>query len=146
MAPTPSVPTTNTVNTLSSTQENRPGAQRQATSSLGKDDFLKLLVGQMKNMDPLGSGSNDPSQSMAQMTQYSILEQLTNLSKANEALAAQTKTASTIALIGKTVTYAQENGAPISGKVEQVTTAGGKLSLTVDGKAGIDPDLVIEVR
>src|SRR5918997_1899268 len=107
MATTPSVPATNTVDTLTSTQENKPGQQRTANSSLGKDDFLKLLVGQMKNMDPLGAGTNAPSQSMAQMTQYSILEQLTNLSKANEDLAAQTKTSSTIALIGKTVTYSQ---------------------------------------
>jgi flagellar basal-body rod modification protein FlgD len=146
MATTPSVPATNTVDTLTSTQENKPGGQRQASSSLGKDDFLKLLVGQMKNMDPLGAGSNDPSQSMAQMTQYSILEQLTNLSKANEDLAAQTKTSSTIALIGKTVTYSQADGAPVTGKVEQVTTVDGELSLTVGGKAGIDPDTVIEVR
>jgi flagellar basal-body rod modification protein FlgD len=146
MATTPSLPATNTAETLTSTQENKPGTQRQASSSLGKDDFLKLLVGQMKNMDPLGAGSNDPSQSMAQMTQYSILEQLTNLSKANEDLAAQTKTSSTIALIGKTVTYSQADGTPASGKVEQVTTVDGKLSLTVDGKAGVDPDTVIEVR
>jgi flagellar basal-body rod modification protein FlgD len=137
--------TTNTVETLTSTNTNST-TQRTASSSLGKDDFLKLLVGQMKNMDPLGAGSNDPSQSMAQMTQYSILEQLTNLSKANEQLAAQTKTASNIALIGKTVTYSQADGTPVTGKVEQVTTVEGKLSLTVDGKAGIDPDTVIEVR
>ena len=44
---------------------------------------------------------------MAQMTQFSILEQLTNLSKSNEELAAQTKTSSTVGLIGKTVTYSQ---------------------------------------
>ena len=145
MATTPSVPSTNTADALTSTNTD-PTAQRTASSSLGKDDFLKLLVGQMKNMDPLGAGNSDPSQSMAQMTQYSMLEQLTNLSKANEQLAAQTKTASTIALIGKTVTYSQADGTPATGTVEQVATAGGKLSLTVDGKAGIDPDTVIEVR
>ena len=145
MATTPSVPTTNTVDTLTSTDTNST-TQRKAGSSLGKDDFLKLLVGQMKNMDPLAEGGSDPSQSMAQMTQYSILEQLTNLSQANQQLAAQTKTASNIALIGKTVTYSQADGAPVSGKVEQVTTVGGKVSLTIDGKAGVDPDTVIEVR
>ena len=145
MATTPSVPATNTAETLTSTNTNSTG-QRTASSSLGKDDFLKLLVGQMKNMDPLGAGNSDPSQSMAQMTQYSILEQLTNMSKANEQLAAQAKTASNIALIGKTVTYSQADGTPVTGKVEQVTTVDGQLSLTIDGKAGIDPDTVIEVR
>jgi flagellar basal-body rod modification protein FlgD len=112
---------------------------RTANSSLGKDDFLKLLVGQMKNMDPLGAGNSDPSQSMAQMTQYSILEQLTNLSEA-------TKTSSTLALIGRTVTYSKADGSPAEGTVESVQTVGGKLTLTIGGTGGIDPDTVIEVR
>ena len=125
---------------------NTNAATRTPSSSLGKDDFLKLLVGQMKNMDPLGEGSNDPSQSMAQMTQYSILEQLTNLSKANEQLAAQTKTASNIALIGKNVTYSNEAGEPVQGTVEKVETAGDKVTLTIGGKPGINPDAVLQVR
>ena len=119
---------------------------RTANSTLGKDDFLKLLVGQMKNMDPLSGEGNDPSQSMAQMTQYSILEQLQNMSKSNEALAQQTKVNSTIGLIGHTVSYSGADGAPVEGVVEQVTTAGDKVTLTIGGKSGIDPDDVLEVR
>jgi flagellar basal-body rod modification protein FlgD len=118
---------------------------RTTGGTLGKDDFLKLLVGQMKNMDPLGAGK-DPSDSMHQMTQYSILEQLTNLSASNKALADQTKLASTINLIGKNVTYSNATGAPVAGIVEKVETAGGKVTLTIGGKPGIDPDQVLEVR
>ena len=118
---------------------------RNTGGTLGKDDFLKLLVGQMKNMDPLGAGSKDPSDSMAQMTQYSILEQITNLTNTNKDLAQQTKLSSTIALIGKNVTYSNETGDPVEGKVEKVETAGDKLTLTVGGKPGIDPDKVLEV-
>ena len=119
---------------------------RTANSSLGKDDFLKLLVGQMKNMDPLAEGGSDPSQSMAQMTQYSILEQLTNLSESNKTLAQQTKLNSTIGLIGHTVSYSGADGTPVEGVVEKVETAGGKVTLTIGGKPGIDPDTVLEVR
>jgi flagellar basal-body rod modification protein FlgD len=119
---------------------------RTANSTLGKDDFLKLLVGQMKNMDPLGAGNSDPSQSMAQMTQFSILEQLTNLGESNKALAAQTKANTTIGLIGRTVTYSGADGQPVEGVVEKVETAGDKVTLTIGGKPGIDPDSVIEVR
>lgn len=118
---------------------------RNTGGTLGKDDFLKLLVGQMKNMDPLGAGK-DPADSMAQMTQYSMLEQLTNLSNSNKALAEQTKRSSTINLIGRTVSYSQADGTPAQGLVEKVETAGGKVTLTVAGKPGIDPDLVLEVR
>jgi flagellar basal-body rod modification protein FlgD len=119
---------------------------RTANSTLGKDDFLKLLVGQMKNMDPLAEGGSDPSQSMAQMTQYSILEQLTNLSESNKALAAQTKLSSTIGLIGRTVSYSKADGTPAEGVVEKVETAGGKVTLTIGGTPGINPDNVLEVR
>jgi flagellar basal-body rod modification protein FlgD len=119
---------------------------RTANSSLGKDDFLKLLVGQMKNMDPLSEGGSDPSQSMAQMTQYSILEQLQNLSAA-------TKQSSTFGLIGHTVTYTEKDASEtgngvvknVEGVVESVQNIGGKLTLTVGGKGGIDPESVLQV-
>src|SRR3954447_9910787 len=111
---------------------------RTANSSLGKDDFLKLLVGQMKNMDPLGEGK-DPSDTMAQMTQYSMLEQMQNINSA-------TQRSSTIGLIGHTVSYTQADGSTAEGTVDQVTTVGGKLGLTIGDKPGIDPDTVIEVR
>ena len=118
---------------------------RNTGGTLGKDDFLKLLVGQMKNMDPLSQSGNDPSQSMAQMTQYSILEQLQNMSQSNQALAQQSKLSSTIQLIGHTVSYSKADGTPAEGKVEKVETAGGKVTLTIDGTPGIDPDSVLEV-
>src|SRR3954451_250440 len=111
---------------------------RTANSSLGKDDFLKLLVGQMKNMDPLGEGK-DPSDTMAQMTQYSMLEQIQNINSA-------TQRSSTIGLIGHTVSYTQADGTTAEGTVDQVTTVGGKLALTIGGKGGIDPATVVEVR
>jgi flagellar basal-body rod modification protein FlgD len=142
MATTDPVTSTGGIDTLTSTTT----ATRTANSSLGKDDFLKLLVGQMKNMDPLGAGNSDPSQSMAQMTQYSILEQLTNLGESNKALAAQTKLNSTIELIGRTVSYSKDDGTTAEGKVEKVETAGDKITITIAGTPGIDPDRVLEVR
>jgi flagellar basal-body rod modification protein FlgD len=76
---------------------------------------------------------------MAQMTQYSMLEQMQNINAA-------TQRSSTIGLIGHTVSYTQADGSTIEGTVDQVTTVGGKLALTVGGKGGIDPETVIEVR
>ena len=144
MAETPAITGSTDADKLTSTGTG--GAPRNTSGTLGKDDFLKLLVGQMKNMDPLGAGSSDPSQSMAQMTQYSILEQLTNLGKSNEALAQQTKLSSTVGLIGRTVSYSKDDGTPVEGKVEKVETAGDKITLTIGGTPGIDPDRVLEVR
>ena len=54
-------------------------AASASNTGLGKDDFLKILMAQMSNMDPMSASSQDPSQMTQQMTQYSILEQITNL-------------------------------------------------------------------
>jgi len=49
----------------------------QGKSSLGKDDFMKLMISQLKNQDPLNP--MDGTQFSAQLAQFSSLEQLSNL-------------------------------------------------------------------
>jgi len=61
-----------------------PGAPpaRKAQGAMGKDDFLKLLVAQLKNQDPQSPANAD--QMAAQLAQFSSVEQLTNISKTLE--------------------------------------------------------------
>ena len=49
----------------------------RGSSELGKEEFLKLLVCQMQNQDPLNPQSDQ--QFIAQLAQFSSLEQMTNL-------------------------------------------------------------------
>jgi flagellar basal-body rod modification protein FlgD len=110
------------------------------SATLGKDDFLKLLVAQMGNMDPMSQSSSDPSQSMQQMTQFSILEQLTNLTTSQTALATNEKQDQAIALLGKTVDYTAADGSTASGAVQKVDfDSKGNIDLTIDGVTGISP-------
>ena len=112
---------------------------------LGKDDFLKLLVGQLKNQDPLNPTSD--TDFIGQMAQFSQLEQTTNMASANEELIAQQRGARAVALIGRSVTYPDATtGAPTTGVVERVEWTAGNPSLTVGGVAGIDPDSVTAVQ
>ena len=52
-------------------------ASRELSDTLGKDDFLKLLVTQLKYQDPLSPMDN--GEFVAQLAQFSSLEQMQNL-------------------------------------------------------------------
>ncbi|MCX7635085.1 MAG: hypothetical protein N2Z74_04990, partial [Syntrophales bacterium] len=53
------------------------GTTQSKTQSLGKMDFLKMLVAQLKNQDPLKPMSG--TDFAAQLAQFTSLEQLYNL-------------------------------------------------------------------
>src|SRR3954467_3003174 len=76
---------------------------KKADQILGKDDFLKLMVAQMKNQDPMNP--SDDKDNIAQMAQFSSLEQITNLAHATQELASKMSLTQNIGLLGHTVTY-----------------------------------------
>jgi flagellar basal-body rod modification protein FlgD len=115
----------------------------EANGAMGKDQFLKLFVAQLQHQDPM-SPMND-SEFMGQMASFSTLEQVSNLAAANERVAANLTSSNAIGLIGRTVSYVDDNDEIQTGTVEKVTTAGGKPSLTVSGVDGIDPATITQV-
>ena len=102
---------------------------------MGKEDFLKLLVAQLKNQDP--SNAQDMEGMTQQMTQFSMLEQLTNMSKATEATNVSLAHSQAIDMMGKSVTYLDDQGAEKVGIVERVTTSATGPLLTVGGTDGV---------
>ena len=120
-------------------------AAKATNTILGKDDFLKLLVGQLKNQDPLNPTSD--TDFIGQMAQFSQLEQTTNMASANEELIAQQRGARAVALLGRSVTFPDPTtGALTTGVVERVEWTDRMPSLTVGGVAGIQPDSVTAVQ
>ncbi len=116
-----------------------------ASSSVDKNGFLKMLTEQMKNQDP--TSGQDPNQYFQTISQMTTVEQLTNLATASTAALSRQKDANATQLIGKTVTYPGADGAAVTGVVDSVQiSAKTGPSLTVAGTAGIDPDLVNNIK
>ncbi|WP_233275066.1 flagellar hook assembly protein FlgD [Borrelia anserina] len=100
-------------------------------SNLGRDDFLKLLITQLKYQDP-----TDPMKDkefIAQMAQFSALEQMTNMSKSFENLSSALGINKNLDLLGKIVEFEHVDGEIIKGKVTNVKT-GVVPQIMIDGK------------
>ena len=91
---------------------------RTATQQLGKDDFLKLLMTQMTHQDP--TEPMDNSQFIAQMAQFSSLEQMYNVSNGFNKMAQIMQSNEAAGTLGKVVELDVE-GEQVSGVVEGFT-------------------------
>jgi len=114
---------------------------RSPVKTLDKDAFLLLLVEQLKNQDPMSP--QDSNDFMAQMAQFSILEQLTNLHEEMAKLRSFQEMSSASALIGRQVKI-RSGEEEISGRVEKVTLASDGVQVVVNG-SGYSLDSVTEV-
>jgi len=81
-------------------------ASRQVKNSLGKDDFLNLLITQLTHQDPLDPV--DDTEFIAQMAQFSTLEQITNVASSMDNLLKMARL-SAESYVGKEVIYYDED-------------------------------------
>ncbi|NJC66366.1 flagellar hook capping protein [Planosporangium flavigriseum] len=116
---------------------------RKTGGELGKDDFMKLLVAQLRFQDP--SSPSDPSAFMAQTAQFTMLEKLTNLADAQQQLVAAQLQFGASNLIGKTVSYVDADGAEKTGVVSAATFTGSNPTVKV-GNTDVPLSSVKEVR
>ncbi len=108
-------------------------------NELGRDAYLQLLVEQLSNQDPLEPMDNQAM--IAQLAQFSSLEQMQNLNETFEnnfeTLAGnidQLNFISAQGLLGKFVEGLGVDGKKLSGTVESVHLDGSIVMLTVAGK------------
>ncbi|MEK4565309.1 flagellar hook assembly protein FlgD [Alkalihalobacillus sp. FSL R5-0424] len=103
----------------------KPSQAVRSGDSLGKDDFLKLLLIQLQNQDP--SNPVDDREFIAQMATFSSLEQMTNMNKTLETFV-QSQSKQTLLqyseLINKEVTYELGDSTSLEGeqKTAKVTS------------------------
>lgn len=91
---------------------------RSPQQDLGKDDFLQILITQLQHQDP--TKPMEDREFIAQMAQFSSLEQMTNMSSQFTELSATLKGAQAMNLIGRDVEIVQGDTL-ITGSVEAVT-------------------------
>lgn len=125
------VPATATARTTPHASASTATGSTGTGNQLGKQDFLKLLMAQMQNQDPLKPMDNQAM--IAQMAQFSALE----ATQALNATIQQSSNVQTVAqagsLIGKYIQSNQSDGSSISGAVTGVTftTTSGVVTPTV---------------
>ncbi len=102
-------------------------SKSSGTGTLSMDDFLQLLVAQLKNQDMYNT--MDDSQYMAQMAQFSMLQAITDMSELS-------MTSYGVSLIGKEVTIAKiaDDGtvSSLKGIVDSVNFYNGSPQVVVD--------------
>ena len=125
------------VTQYSSTTQN---TSRTTGSELGKDAFMSILVSQLQNQDPLSP--MDDTDFIAQMAQFSSLEQMQTLNKSFT----DTQAAGMIGQYVYAETVNQETGekVPVFGKVDGISIANDETYLHI-GDSSIPVEDVMEV-
>lgn len=138
--------------------ENRPNrSPKTGESNLGKDEFIKILIAQLQNQDPLNP--MDDREFIAQMAQFSSLEQMMNMSKTLEKFVESQQDGRMVQythLIGKQVEWLKPSTEKDKDNKDKEPTVEtnivvavrqheGKVLLKLDNDEWIDPLIVKQV-
>ncbi|WP_077621960.1 flagellar hook assembly protein FlgD [Sediminibacillus massiliensis] len=123
--------------------------QSRGTTStdLGKDEFLKILMAQLQNQDPLNP--MEDKEFISQMASFSSLEQMMNMSKSIDQMAKSQQVTPVIQyshLIGQEVTYQQESKEENSkSEVIAVRQSDGQAVLELKNGEEVNADSILKV-
>ncbi|MGM8364134.1 flagellar hook assembly protein FlgD [Virgibacillus sp. W0181] len=125
--------------------------KRTPSSNLGKDEFMKILMTQLQNQDPLNPMEDQDF--IAQMANFSSLEQMMNMSKSIDTLVQSQMVSPVIQyshMIGKDVSYKKRNEETekentVTSNVIAVSQKEGWAILELENGEKIYADSVIQV-
>lgn len=102
---------------------------RSASKELAPEDFIKILLSEVRNQNPLEPMKN--SDLLNQLTQIKSLEASTKLSDSFQTMMLQQQIVGAGGLIGRLVSGSTKDGTPVSGLVTGVLIQGGQVDLVV---------------
>lgn len=113
----------------SSTTSTSSTASSDRMNELTMSDFIKMMVAELENQDPMNPMSNtEMLQQISQMRSITSNDRLTN---GIESLTLGQTLSTASGLIGKTVTGINSLGEEVTGKVDKVTIESGTAKLFV---------------
>lgn len=118
------------ISALSSNSSLTPNQLPNKSFALKSEDFIKMMITQLQNQDPLDPAKND--QLLAQMSQIGQLQASTDLQSSLKSLVLQNNVGAASSLIGKTVVGMDEQGASVKGIVNSVRVEDGAVALELD--------------
>ncbi|MCL2156384.1 MAG: flagellar hook assembly protein FlgD [Leptospirales bacterium] len=99
-------------------------------NGLGKDSFLKLLVTELRHQDP--TKPMEDKEFIAQMAQFSSLEQMSNINKEMRNLVQSSKSAEAYSILGRDIeAYDPKQQKAITGTVNSVFYKGDEIMIVV---------------
>lgn len=107
----------------------------QSNSDLSMDDFLQIMAAAIKMpaMSEEGGSSGGSTDYMAQMIQFSTMEQLKDMTESLNTTMLMTQQQQALAMIGKSVTVTGE-ASIVTGVVDKVKFSNGFATLMIGGK------------
>lgn len=119
------------------TSPSSSAAAASASDVAGTDTFLKLLVAQLQNQNPMQP--MDDQSFITELAQFNTVEQMLSLKQSMDTQTTAQQATEGVALIGKTVTYAvpgigQAGATTNQGTVGGVATANNAVQLQIDGQ------------
>jgi len=105
-------------------------------NSMGMEDFMKILLTQLTYQDPLKPMDNQ--EFMAQMAQFTSLEQTQQLNEKMSLLVANQAALQSVGLIGRTVDLTVGEGASLSGTVTALSLTGESPALSILTSSGAE--------
>jgi flagellar basal-body rod modification protein FlgD len=107
-----------------------PTSARSKKMELKTEDFIKMMITQLQNQDPLEPAKNQ--ELLAQMSQIGQLQSATTLQESLKGMVLQNQIGAASGLIGKTVQGLDGQDEPVTGLVNSVKVGSDGVSLELD--------------
>src|SRR3954449_5776218 len=120
-----------------------PNQVKSKKMELKTEDFIKMMVTQLQNQDPLEPAKNQ--ELLAQMSQIGQLQSANSLQDSLKGMVLQNQIGSASSLIGKTVKGLDSGDDPVSGLVYSVKVGSDGVSLELDNGKSLLLSRVTEI-